>query len=376
MKQFNLLFTIIIAGSLVLSSSCGNKEVENSNAKNDSTIIADESSVLLGFIAKSGDIINSEKAPFLIPANDVHENTLNYLILDIRDTAEYEAGHIDGAILVNPKDLIDYLDKTANTAAYEKVVLACHTGQTASYYTTLLRLIGHSNVFTLKFGMSGWSKKIMPNKIVDNLSNKYAGNLETEIKTAEKTYDFPHLKTGEKSAYSIMHERVKAISNEGFDRAKIKVDTLMKDPSKYFIVNYWQLDQYSKGHLPGAIQFEPLHSIAKDKMLKYLPTDKTIVVYCLSGQTSASVVAYLRVLGYNAQSLSFGSNGFMHDFVITFNDKAFNPARDIADFEMVEGKNPGLQTTPTVSNAGQSTEKENKAPAIKKKQKAGGGGGC
>jgi hypothetical protein len=111
-------------------------------------------------------------------------------------------------------------------------------------------------------------------------------------------------------------------------------------------------------------------------MLKYLPTDKTIVVYCLSGQTSASVVAYLRVLGYNAQSLSFGSNGFMHDIAKSFNDKAFNPARDIADFELVEGINPGLQTAPTISNTGQTTEKESKAPVIKKKQKAGGGGGC
>ncbi len=44
-------------------------------------------------------------------------------------------------------------------------------------------------------------------------------------------------------------------------------------------------------------------------MLQNLPTDKTIVVYCWTGQTSAQVVAYLRMLGYDAVSMYYGMNG-------------------------------------------------------------------
>ncbi len=44
-------------------------------------------------------------------------------------------------------------------------------------------------------------------------------------------------------------------------------------------------------------------------MLQYLPTDKKIVIYCWTGQTSAQVAAYLRMLGYDAVSMYYGMNG-------------------------------------------------------------------
>ncbi len=47
--------------------------------------------------------------------------------------------------------------------------------------------------------------------------------------------------------------------------------------------------------------------------LKTLPTDKTIVVYCYTGQTSANLAAYLRVLGYDAKSLKFGTNTMIYN---------------------------------------------------------------
>ena len=47
-------------------------------------------------------------------------------------------------------------------------------------------------------------------------------------------------------------------------------------------------------------------------MLNLLPTDKTIVVYCYTGQTSNQVMTYLRMLGYDAASLSYGVNGFAY----------------------------------------------------------------
>jgi rhodanese-related sulfurtransferase len=37
------------------------------------------------------------------------------------------------------------------------------------------------------------------------------------------------------------------------------------------------------------------------------------VVYCYTGQNSANLAAYLRLVGYDAKSLKFGTNGMIYD---------------------------------------------------------------
>jgi rhodanese-related sulfurtransferase len=93
--------------------------------------------------------------------------------------------------------------------------------------------------------------------------------------------------------------------------AIISANDVWADPDDYFIINYWPNAQYEDpGHIPGSFCFEPKGSLEKDAMLDLLPTDKNIVVYCYTGQTSAQVAAYLRVLGYPAWSLAYGINSF------------------------------------------------------------------
>ena len=53
--------------------------------------------------------------------------------------------------------------------------------------------------------------------------------------------------------------------------------------------------------------------MALDADLKTLPTNKQVVVYCWTGQTSANLAAYLRVIGYDAKSLTYGANGMIYD---------------------------------------------------------------
>ena len=71
------------------------------------------------------------------------------------------------------------------------------------------------------------------------------------------------------------------------------------------------------GHIIGATQYEPKTDIALDAALKTLPADETIVVYCYTGQTSANLVAYLRLVGYDAKSLKYGTNGMIYDQMTT-----------------------------------------------------------
>ena len=82
----------------------------------------------------------------------------------------------------------------------------------------------------------------------------------------------------------------------------------------YYIANYWGEADYTKyGSIPGAMQYTPKTSIQLDADLKTLPTDKTVVVYCWTGQTSANMAVYLRTIGYDAKTLKFGANGMIYD---------------------------------------------------------------
>jgi rhodanese-related sulfurtransferase len=370
MNQLTKYITALAFIGIILSCGSNGKSNKESSSK------IDESALLYDFIEKSGDIINSEEAPFTIGADEVFEELANILVLDTRDTSDYYAGHIDGAIRVNAAQMLTFLEEKVNVTAYNKIVLACYSGQSAAYYTTLLRLAGYSNVYTLRYGMAGWSNKVKPNKILDNLSNKYAGTLETKSNSPRNKYNLPKISTGETGGCSILKARVKALFEEGFGKAHIKNDSIVKNLDKYFIINYWQAEDYAKGHLPGAFQFTPKESLKKKNMLLNLPVNQPIAVYCSSGQNSASIVAFLRVLGYYAISISFGTNGFMHAFMQANQIKAFNPSENVANYPLVEGNNPNLNSIEPSIDANQEVKAE-KAPVvvpIKKKQKTGGGG--
>lgn len=64
-------------------------------------------------------------------------------------------------------------------------------------------------------------------------------------------------------------------------------------------------NDYKQGHIPGAIQI-PIQDVLKPESLKKLPKDKKIILVCVTGQTQNLPVVGLRVLGYNAYTMSFG----------------------------------------------------------------------
>jgi rhodanese-related sulfurtransferase len=47
-----------------------------------------------------------------------------------------------------------------------------------------------------------------------------------------------------------------------------------------------------------------------------IPFDKPVVVYCGTGHNSAFATAYLRLFGYDARTLKYGNNSFMHNRMI------------------------------------------------------------
>jgi hypothetical protein len=101
----------------------------------------------------------------------------------------------------------------------------------------------------------------------------------------------------------------------------------------------------------GARWYEPKKSMRADEDLATLPTDKKILVYCATGQNSASLVGYLRLLGYDAFSLRFGSNSFMNKNAIANDWNGFVAKDRLHHYPIIAGDKP-------------SVEKEAKANAI------------
>lgn len=312
MKNKNLwylLYLLLIASVLFVNVGCS----DDNTTEPPATI--NESEVLAKYLEGSdGGFINTT-APAMITAEvlypSVQSGDASVAILDLRSSTDFAAGHIQGAINVTVAGLVDYY-KNNNLQAKTKVVLVCYTGQTAGFGTSLLRLLGYTNVFDLKWGMCSWNDPTRWNTAKTNGQN----NPITKQMTANSKNSagsLPALSTGKTNGADILAARITALSNEGFSPASIDRTTLYLNLTNYYIVNYWPVAEYDLGHIEGAIQYTPKNDFKLDTFLKTLPTNKTIVVYCYTGQTSAHVAAYLRALGYDAKSLLFGANNLFYD---------------------------------------------------------------
>jgi rhodanese-related sulfurtransferase len=71
-----------------------------------------------------------------------------------------------------------------------------------------------------------------------------------------------------------------------------------------FILDIRQADVYAKGHVKGAVN-APWGTAISDSLGK-LPKDKTIMVYCYTGQTAGQTVALLNMAGFTAKSVNLG----------------------------------------------------------------------
>ncbi len=305
-KLFYLLYLFIAASIMFINIGCSEDETTAP------PVTVDESDLLVKYL-ETDDFINT-LAPTLITATDVNTaiaTSANITIIDIREAADFAAGHIQGAVNKTVGELLEYYN-TNNLQNKEKVIIACYTGQTAGFATCLLRLAGHTNVFDLKWGMCSWA---YPSRwqaaVLTGQTNPITKQTTANVKNAAGNLYTLH--TGKTTGQDILANRLGTLSTEGFGAASIDRTTLYANLSNYYIVNYWSLADYNTGHIEGAIQYEPKVDFKLATNLKTLPTNTTIVVYCYSGHTSAFMAAYLRTLGYDAKSLLYGANNLFYD---------------------------------------------------------------
>ena len=239
-----------------------------------------------------------------------------YYVMDIRAAADFGTGHIPGAVNSSLATII-----ADATSANKKILVVCYTGQTAAHAVIALRLSGYADAQVLKFGMSVWHADF--DKWTANIGNAADGNANwvTTATTELATFEQPVIATEKTTGEEILAEQIKQLT----EFAGISNADVLGSPDGYFINNYWdQTDVDHYGHIKGAYRISPL-TIGGAEYLNLDPS-KTIVTYCWTGQTSSMITAYLRVIGYNAKSLKFGTNGMIHTKLESHKWKSTTPA--------------------------------------------------
>jgi len=262
-------------------------------------------------VTQGADYINDNgDCPGVIPAQTLFDNLEDYTVIDIRGQTDYDAGHIAGAYHSTLGTLMTDIGTTIPTD--NPFVVACYTGQAAGHAKFAMEMMGYEDTKSLLWGMSSWSPDVTGSSwatttmVADLLTNP-----EQDGNNGDLAWGLYPTTTGD------MATRVQAMLEAGFQG--VTYASIQDNLDEYFIVNYFGEDDYLgqgssgvPGHIPGAFQFTPYASLGVGEMLANLPTDKTIVVYCWTGQHSSQITAYLNTLGYDAKSLVYGSNNLFH----------------------------------------------------------------
>jgi rhodanese-related sulfurtransferase len=208
------------------------------------------------------------------------------LVIDVREVAEYEEGHIPGAINIPLRTLAQNLDQIP---ANQPVVVYCKSGHRAGIAVSALHMLGYDNSRAFGASYNGWTDAGEP--------------VETDLVAAE-TYPVPEIEP----------ELMAAV--DGFLSGIPEGFLAMGDIEKFneaidngaFLVDVREVAEYTEGYIPGAVNI-PIRTLAQN--LDQIPSDQPVFVYCKSGHRAAVSIAALQTMGLtNVRSFPPGFSGW------------------------------------------------------------------
>ncbi len=292
MKKLSLYFIALFLIPAMVFTGCKKTEEETFDAQK----------TLTDYLVAQDLDLNKVLDGFVMAAPD-DGNVSAFYVIDIRTATDYAAGHIEGAVRC---DLPNILAEAAN-AGTKGILVVCKTGQTATHAVALLRLSGYKTAKALKWGMSGWNTQFdVWTASIDNVAQGHA-NWTTATAPTNLTFSSPSFTSTSTDPTEILKERVAQVLTDGF--LTTTATDVLANPGNYFINNYFSEADYTAfGHVAGAYRINPL--LISEGQVNYLDGAKRVATYCYTGQTSAAITAYLRVIGYDAVSVLFGMNKF------------------------------------------------------------------
>ncbi len=323
MKKYNLNELKIFIITLILLAFNGCLE-------NPSTIPVDlefeSAAELLQYLESQGDYINSMDAPSIITASSVYEKLNEFSIIDIRPQAEFTKGRIQGAVNIKPNEIISYIkDKP-----FEKFLIVSSSGQSAAYYTCLMRLYGINNVYSLKYGMASWHSDFADVWLRSVKDSDFLNEFNNIFYEKDKYYELPEIQLGEGNNFEEkVKSRISIMMNEEFsdiisieqNSISVDFDRIYNSIENYYIICFGPETLYEApgkgdevpGHPKETVLYIPYLDFKSSRFLQTIPSNKKILVYDSNGHFSAFATAYLRLLGYDAYSVLFGANALFYN---------------------------------------------------------------
>lgn len=215
-------------------------------------------------------------------------------ILDIRQPDVYAEGHIKGAVNAPWGTAIsDNLDKIP---ADKPLYVYCYTGQTAGQTVALLNFAGFE-AYSVNLGWNlGISKAAGVEAVTETEASVFDDSISTEIDADMM------------AAVTDYFEGLAGVSDTIYKNYKISEDNLKQlvddEDRGIYILSVRGAADYAAGHIARAYNIP--WAAGMQESFNTLPMDKTIVVYCYTGQTAGQTTAALRMLGYDAVSLNGG----------------------------------------------------------------------
>ena len=255
------------------------------------------------------DLPTMHTTGWTVAATALNANLAGYYIIDIRTLADFNLGRIQGAVHSTMANVVQTAVNARNAGQLtgREIIVVCYSGQTAAFAVAALRLSGFPTARNLMWGMSSWTST--RDVWTPRIANLTQANIVTppSFATPAEFTNRPMVTSELNDGAAILSERVQAVLNEGL-RA-VDAATVLANPGNFFINNYWSNDAVTANgnrHIAGAFRILPL-TLANNEF-RFLDPSRRIVNYCFTGQTSAAVAFYLRVLGYDVYSFSWGAN--------------------------------------------------------------------
>lgn len=89
---------------------------------------------------------------------ELRSNNTNHLLIDVREQDEYDAGHIDGSILIPKATITNKIAEVAPDKG-QLIVLHCAAGRRSDLCADALLGMGYTNVKSLTGGFTAWSQQ-------------------------------------------------------------------------------------------------------------------------------------------------------------------------------------------------------------------------
>lgn len=93
------------------------------------------------------------EAGIILPQQIDKDVFASVLFVDTRDSEQYEAATIPGAVNIEWREVLDRLDEIPED---KKTILFCNTGSLSAQAAFALRVAGRENVVVLQTGFTGW----------------------------------------------------------------------------------------------------------------------------------------------------------------------------------------------------------------------------